>query len=225
MMLYIVSTPIGNRDDITIRALKTLREVDLIFAEDTRKAHTLLTLYRIRKPIESYFEHNQREKAARIISLLREGKKIALISEAGTPAISDPGYYLIRECLRQDLPLEVIPGVSAVTAALVISGLPTDRFLFLGFLPRKPGKQKEQLRQVCERDETVVIFESPYRIQRLLRTLVDNGFSGHAIVLVRELTKRFQETRRYGSCRDALADEARIVRKGEFTVVLRKTET
>lgn len=224
-MLYIISTPIGNRDDITIRALKTLRDVDLIFAEDTRKAHTLLTMYRIRKPIESYFEHNQRERTVRIIGLLQQGKKIALISEAGTPAISDPGFYLIRECIRQQLPLEVIPGVSAVTAALVISGLPTDRFLFLGFLPRKPGKQKEILRQACQREETIVLFESPYRILRLLHTLDAHGFSNHAIVLVREMTKRFQEVRRYDRCRDAVADETRIICKGEFTVVLHTTET
>jgi len=218
-MLYLVATPIGNRDDITIRALKTLRGVDIIFAEDTRKARTLLSSYRIHKPLESYFEHNERAQNRTIIAMLGAGKNIALISEAGTPGISDPGYRLIQECVKQELSFEIIPGISAVTTALVASGLPTDRFLFLGFLPRKKGKRRTVCREIQDLNATLVFFEAPQRLERFLKE-IGEFFPERRVVVARELTKMFQEVLRYERAEDAYAAVRQKQPRGEYTVLV-----
>lgn len=227
-MLYLVATPIGNREDITIRALKILRSVDIVFAEDTRKARTLLSSYRIHKPLESYFEHNEPAQNRKIIALLRAGKNVALIAEAGTPGISDPGYRLIQECVKQKLSFEVIPGVSAVITALAASGLPTDKFLFLGFPPRKRGKRLAALREAQTLNATLVFFESPQRLTGFLEEL-NEVLPGRRVVIARELTKMFEEVRRFANAEEAIRTLNNKPCKGEHTVLVegstRRTRT
>jgi len=218
-MLYLVATPIGNREDITVRALKTLRQVDIIFAEDTRKTRVFLDLFHIKKPIDSYFEQNQKEKAAKIVQLIQHGKKIALVTEAGTPSISDPGFYAVRECIRHNLEVEIIPGVSAVTAAMAVSGLAPDRFFFAGFLPRKPGKRANALQELLAINATVVLFESPQRMKQLLNELVAL-VPERKIVIAKEMTKIHQQVIRRLHVRDACEELAEGSFKGEYTVLI-----
>ncbi len=193
---YLVSTPIGNLKDITLRALEILNLVDILACEDTRKTGLLFQKLNIQnKPqLLSYYEENETKRIPEIIKYLKEGKNVALVSNAGTPTISDPGYKLVRECLNQKIKVESIPGPSSVLAALTSSGLPTDKFLFLGFLPKKEGKRKIIFKNLPLKT-TVILFESPFRLLKTLRELGKN-FGDIEIVICRELTKIFEEIRR-----------------------------
>ncbi|HBR14084.1 MAG TPA: 16S rRNA (cytidine(1402)-2'-O)-methyltransferase [Candidatus Omnitrophica bacterium] len=192
-MLYIVSTPIGHLKDITLRAIETLQEVDLIACEDTRHTRTLTQAYNITTPLTSYFEHNEIKKAEQLLQLLKEGKKIALVTDAGTPGISDPGYRLMKLVQDNGLPMTVIPGPVALIAALSLSGLPAHSFVFEGFLPVKSGARRKRLEELRAEKRTMIYYESPHR---LLKTLEDMKvvFQDPQIVCVREITKKFEET-------------------------------
>jgi 16S rRNA (cytidine1402-2'-O)-methyltransferase len=213
--LYIVGTPIGNLEDITLRALRVLKDVHLIAAEDTRKAGVLLQHYDISTPVTSYFEANERRKLAEILAALESGD-VALISEAGMPGISDPGYPLIREAIDRGVSVVAVPGPSAQTAALVISGLPTDQFHFVGFLPRKnPDAMLERLASV---GATLIFYEAPHRIAQTLEAM-HRVLGNRRIAICRELTKLYEETWR-GDLVEALAWIEMRVPKGEFTLVV-----
>jgi 16S rRNA (cytidine1402-2'-O)-methyltransferase len=216
MPLYIVATPIGNLEDITIRAINTLHDMDVIICEDTRRAGILLNKYDIHKKLISYHEHNERKKLSKIITLLQDMRKVALICNAGMPLISDPGYVLIKEAIEKDIPVSVIPGPSALTAALAIAGLPVNNFVFEGFLPKKAGRRKKKLESFKKENRTIVFFESPMRIGKTLKELFDN-IGDRQIVLCRELTKYHEEIRR-GKISKIL--KKMPTEKGEFTIVL-----
>ncbi|MGB3341088.1 MAG: 16S rRNA (cytidine(1402)-2'-O)-methyltransferase [bacterium] len=216
MPLYIVATPIGNLEDITIRAINTLQGVDVIVCEDTRRAGILLNKYDIHKKLISYHEHNERKKLPQIIALLQAERKVALICNAGMPLISDPGYVLIQEVIKKNIRVLVIPGPSAVTAALAIAGLPVNNFIFEGFLPKKAGRRKKKLESFKKENRTIVFFESPMRIEKLLNELLDT-VGDRQIVLCRELTKYHEEIQR---ARISEVLKKIPVQKGEFTVVL-----
>jgi 16S rRNA (cytidine1402-2'-O)-methyltransferase len=191
-MLYIVSTPIGNLEDITLRAIRILKEVDLIAAEDTRKTGRLLSHYNIKKPMTSYFEHNEKQKAGKLIEQLLEGKNIALVSDAGTPCISDPGYCLVRAARENDIEITVIPGPSAVIAGLVLSNMPVNKFIFLGYLSPKKGKKEKQLEEVKDFTGSVILYESPYKIKKTLQSIL-NVMGDIEVALCREITKIYEE--------------------------------
>ncbi|MBF0504918.1 MAG: 16S rRNA (cytidine(1402)-2'-O)-methyltransferase [Candidatus Omnitrophica bacterium] len=195
MVLYIISTPIGNLKDITLRAIETLKSVDLIAAEDTRHTQILLDAYQIKKPLTSFFEHNQIKKADHLINLLKEGKNIALVSDAGTPGISDPGYHLIRLAQENSIPMTVIPGVSACISALTASGLPAHRFVFEGFLPPKSGARRNKLAVLKQEKGTFIFYESPHRLLKTLKDMQE-VLDDPTIVVARELTKKFEEVRK-----------------------------
>jgi 16S rRNA (cytidine1402-2'-O)-methyltransferase len=201
--LYIVATPIGNLEDITLRALRILKEVDLVAAEDTRHSRRLLTHFGIGTRLTSYFEHNEAGKGERLIEELRAGKSVALISDAGTPAISDPGYFLVRRCRDEGIAVVTVPGPSAVIAALSISGLPTDRFTFEGFLPAKSAARRGALRALAQEKRTAVFYEAPHRLAASLRDLAAELGEGREVAVARELTKMHEELFR-GSAADAL---------------------
>ncbi|MFN0047949.1 MAG: 16S rRNA (cytidine(1402)-2'-O)-methyltransferase [Cytophagales bacterium] len=217
-ILYLVPTPIGNLEDITLRALRILKEVDAILCEDTRTSGILLKHFEISKPLHSYHAHNEHKSLENIIIRLKEGKNLALISDAGTPAISDPGFLIVRECLKNNLKVECLPGATAFVPALVKSGLPSDSFVFEGFLPVKKGRQTT-FKKLALEERTVIIYESPHK---LLRTLEDfkKYFGGDRICSVsRELSKKFEETIN-GSIDLALAHFKAKEPKGEFVIVL-----
>jgi 16S rRNA (cytidine1402-2'-O)-methyltransferase len=193
--LYVVSTPIGNLTDITLRAIETLKTVDLIAAEDTRHTKILLDRYDIHTPTTSYFQHSKIQKTEYLLSQLKEGKSLALVSDAGTPGISDPGYKIIRLSIDNGILVIPIPGASGLITALTISGKPTDQFTFVGFLSNKSGKRQNQLRKLKEEERTTVLYESPHRILRLLDDVLAI-YGDVEIVLCRELTKKFEEVRR-----------------------------
>ena len=217
-ILYIVSTPIGNLDDITLRALKILRHVDLIAAEDTRRTRKLLSYFDIHTPLVSYFEHNELKKIDKLLSHMKRGKEIALVSDAGTPGISDPGYRLVQQAIERGIPVIPIPGPSAVIAALSISGLPTDSFTFVGFLPKKGGKRRKLLDKLGDSDWTSILYESPHRLMETLEDLLA-ACGDRQIVVTRELTKAFEEV-----IRGRLSETIDILKgkriKGEITIVL-----
>ncbi len=215
--LYVVATPIGNIKDITLRALDVLKEVDLILCEDTRRTRPLLTHYGISNELLSYNEHNERERIPKIIEMLKEGRNIALVSDAGTPGISDPGYRLVREARIHGVEVVAVPGPSAVIAALSISGLPTDKFVFEGFLPRKKNKRLKRLEFLKNEDRTIIIYEAVHRIERTLREILD-VMGDREVALCRELTKLHEEVR-FGRLSDIVGKE--IKKKGEFVIVLR----
>src|SRR5665213_3033588 len=194
-MLYIVSTPIGNLKDITLRAIETLKSVDLIAAEDTRHTKILLDACQIEKPLTSFFEHNQIKKAEHLLSLLKAGKNIALVSDAGTPGISDPGFLMVRMAQENNIPITVIPGVSACISALTASGLPAHRFIFEGFLPPKSGARRNKLISLKEEKATVIFYESPHRLLKTLKDMQE-VWDDPIVVVARELTKKFEVVRK-----------------------------
>lgn len=219
--LYIVATPIGNLKDFTFRAIDTLKEVDFVFAEDTRNSIQLMKHYKIETKIDSYHEHNNVKKIPKIINLLNKGKSIALISDAGTPTISDPGYKLIRACIDEEINIIPIPGASAVTAALSASGLPSDSFFFLGFLPHKKGRKKK-ISFLKSLDNTIIIFESPHRLLKTLKELHDE-LGERPVVVARELTKLYEEIIRGNF--DSIIEyfESKKV-KGEIVIIIGRND-
>jgi len=190
--LYIVATPIGNKDDITLRAVKVLGEVDLIAAEDTRETGKLLAYYKIKNNLISYHEHNETRRAPELINKLEKGLSIALVSDAGTPSVSDPGYRLINDAIAENIRIIPVPGASAATAALSASGLATDSFIFIGFTAKKKEKRKNQLKKLANENKTIIFYESPRRILSFLDEIVETMGDRHA-VLAREMTKRYEE--------------------------------
>ena len=194
-MLYIVATPIGNLADITLRALEVLKNVDVVAAEDTRHSGLLLKHFAISKPFVSYHQHNEAARTAELVERLGRGEKVALITDAGTPGLSDPGLRLIRQCIERELPFTIIPGPSSILTALVGSGFSTERFSFRGFLPVKSGQRERELRAAVAREETTIFFESPYRLLKTLNACI-NIMPEREICVARELTKRFEEFRR-----------------------------
>jgi 16S rRNA (cytidine1402-2'-O)-methyltransferase len=217
-ILYVVSTPIGNLEDITLRALRVLREVDLVAAEDTRRTRQLLTHYGIRKPLISYHEYNRRMRGRTLLQGLREGKSIALVTDAGTPGISDPGEDLVRGAIQESIPLVPIPGPAALVAALSVSGLPTESFLFYGFLPSKATARKKWLVSLKDRPETLVFYESPRRLGSLLQDAAQI-LGDRRVVVAREMTKVYEEVRR-GTVNEVLDRLAEAEVKGEVTVLM-----
>jgi 16S rRNA (cytidine1402-2'-O)-methyltransferase len=215
--LYIVSTPIGNLKDITLRALEVLKEVDFIVCEDTRVTGILLNHYEIKKELISYNAQSESSKINFVLERIKSGKSCSLVSDAGTPAISDPGVRLVNAAIQKGITIEPIPGASAVITALSIAGLPTDSFVFEGFIPQKKGRQKK-LRQLAEEERTIVLYESTYRIEKLLNELND-CMPERFIVVARELTKKFEETWR-GIAIQLLEELSSKTIKGEFVVVI-----
>jgi 16S rRNA (cytidine1402-2'-O)-methyltransferase len=215
--LYVVSTPIGNLDDITLRAIKILGGVDLIAAEDTRKTKVLLDHLSIAKPLLSYYSYNEARRIPELLSHLAGGKSVAVVTDAGTPGISDPAFLLIRAAVEKEIPVIPIPGASAALAALVASGLPTERFVFEGFLPVKKGRQTK-LKELMNERRTIILYESPFRIERTLTDIVAH-FGNRRIAVARELTKKFEEVLR-GSAAEILAHVQRSRPKGEFVIVI-----
>ncbi len=217
-MLYVVATPIGNLEDITLRALRVLREVDLIAAEDTRQTRKLLARYDIDTRVTSYHENNERTKADALVGRLEAGESIALVSDAGTPTISDPGYHLIRAAAEKGVAVTPVPGVSAAVAALSVCGLATDRFVFQGFLPARQGKRRETLRQLQGDDRTLVFYEAPHRIRE---ALADMGevLGDRAAVVGRELTKVHEELLR-GRLSQLAGELEETPARGEFVIVV-----
>jgi len=189
--LYLVATPIGNLADITYRAVHILQHVHVIAAEDTRKSSVLLSHYQIHTPLRSYHSYNLRNETPKIVNLLKEGKTVALISDAGTPGISDPGYHLVQACIQEDIRIVPIPGPAAIITALVASGLPSHRFVFEGFLPQKKGR-KTRLDQLTFEERTVILYESPHRILKTAKELYQR-MGQRRCVMARELTKKFEE--------------------------------
>jgi 16S rRNA (cytidine1402-2'-O)-methyltransferase len=216
--LYLVATPIGNLEDITLRALRTLKECDLVAAEDTRRTGQLLKWLGISKPMLSYFQFNEARRSGELVARLSRGEKIALVTDAGTPGISDPGQRVVRAVLAAGLRVESVPGPTALIAALTSSGLATDEFHFIGFLPHKSGQRRRRLEELKLINATLVLYESPYRIQKLLVELSEI-FPERQVVLARELTKKFEEFLR-GEPNQLLAATANRTLKGEFVVMI-----
>lgn len=217
--LYVVATPIGNMDDITLRALKVLQAVDRIAAEDTRRTGRLLAHHGIQTPLVSYHEHNERQRTGELLERLARGESIALVSDAGTPAISDPGYVLVHEAAQNGIVVSPIPGPSAVISAMSAAGLPTDAFLFLGFPPRKSGRRQRELQSLAAESRTLIWYESPHRIARFIAE-VHAAFGERSAVIGREITKRYEEFIR-GSLSELTQELARRVDiKGEITLLV-----
>jgi 16S rRNA (cytidine1402-2'-O)-methyltransferase len=217
-MLYLVATPIGNLSDITLRALETLREVDFVASEDTRKTGRLLQHFEISKPQISFHEHNEERAGEKIIHLLQEGKSVALVTDAGTPGIADPGFSLVRRCHAAGLPVTMIPGPTAFVMALVLSGLATHSFTFRGFPPRKPGKRRRFLEADQNSPYTLIYYESPHRLPAFLQDALDI-FGDRPAALGNELTKLYESVQR-GSLSQLLADLDEADLRGEFVVVI-----
>jgi 16S rRNA (cytidine1402-2'-O)-methyltransferase len=221
--LYLVATPIGNLEDITLRALRVLKECDAVAAEDTRHTGNLLRHFGISKPLLSYFKFNEAKRSEEIIERLKRGEKIALVTDAGSPGISDPGERVVQAAVAAGLRVEAIPGACALIAALTASGLPTDEFHFIGFLPHKSGQRRNQLEALKNFAGTLALYESPYRIEKLLVEL-NEVFPGRQIVLARELTKKFEEFLR-GTPAELIELTKKRSLKGEFVVLVRGVES
>jgi len=216
--LFLVATPIGNLEDITHRAVRVLSEVECVAAEDTRRTRRLLDHFGITARIVSLFEHNERARAPELVRRVRAGERVALVTDSGSPAVSDPGFPLVRAAIAAGCRVESVPGPSAVIAALQVSGLPTDAFTFAGFLPPKAGARRHRLEALSERRETVVVFESPHRIEACLEDL-EAVWGERPIALARELTKIHEQVLR-GTARDVRAALGADQRRGEMALVL-----
>ncbi len=216
--LTLVPTPIGNLGDITLRALEVLKASDLILAEDTRTSGILLKHFEIATPMRSYHMHNEHKQVEKLVGELQGGAQWALISDAGTPGISDPGFLLVRECLKAGVAVECLPGPTALIPALVASGFPSDRFVFEGFLPAKKGRQT-RLQELAQEKRTMVFYESPYRILKTLKQFCETFGAQRRVSVSRELSKRFEETVR-GTLEEVLAHFEAHAPKGEFVIVL-----
>lgn len=217
-MLSIVSTPIGNLEDMTLRAIRTLKEADLIAAEDTRHTGHLLKHFEITTPQTSFHSHSNQSKLDKIMEALHDGKHVALVSDAGTPGISDPGYLLIRRATEEGIDVTSIPGASALLAGLVVSGLPMDKFVYLGFLPTKKGRQT-LIKSLLSEERTIILYESPHRIHKTLKQLNEAGLSDYQLMIGRELTKLYETLYRgtVAELNDQLANETL---KGEMVLIL-----
>lgn len=216
--LSVVATPIGNMEDITLRALRILAEADVIYAEDTRHTSHLLTHHKIHRPLVSCHDFSEMRRSLEVVDRILSGQRVALVSDAGTPGISDPGFRVIRACVEKGVPIEVIPGASAAIAALCISGLPTDEFHFVGFLPPKPGAAQRRLESLVQVPGTLIFYESPHKILRTLG-LIGIVFPERMVVVARELTKKFEEVRR-GRASEILAHFEAHPPKGEMVVLI-----
>jgi len=214
--LYLVPTPIGNLEDITLRAIRVLKEADLILAEDTRTSAPLLKHFGIEKKVFAHHQHNEHKAASEIIRFLKEGQEVALISDAGTPAISDPGFLLVREALKNELAVECLPGATAFVPALVNSGLPADRFVFEGFLPIKKGRQT-RLKELAEEERTMIFYESPHRLLKTMENFIEFFGGERQASVSRELTKLFEETVR-GSLAETKTYFETHTLKGEIVI-------
>jgi 16S rRNA (cytidine1402-2'-O)-methyltransferase len=217
-MLYVVATPIGNLGDITLRAIEVLKDVNIVAAEDTRRSGLLLKHFEIKKPFVSYHEYNEAARTAELVERLDRGEKVALITDAGTPGLSDPGQRLIRECIKRELPFTIVPGPSSILTALVGSGFSTDKFSFRGFLPVKSGQRERELRAAAQREETAIFFESPYRLAKTLAACI-GIMSDRQLCVARELTKKFEEFRR-GTAAELLAHYQAHPPKGEIVLLI-----
>jgi 16S rRNA (cytidine1402-2'-O)-methyltransferase len=216
--LYLVATPIGNLEDITMRALRVLRECDVVAAEDTRRTGQLLKHFGISKPLLSYFQFNEARRSEEIIERLKRGEKVALVTDAGSPGISDPGERVVKAAIAASLRVEPVPGACALVAALTASGLPADEFHFIGFLPHKSGQRRNQLEALKSVAGTLVLYESPYRVEKLLGEL-NEVFPDRQVVVARELTKKFEEFLR-GTPAELLEMTHKRSLKGEFVVMI-----
>jgi 16S rRNA (cytidine1402-2'-O)-methyltransferase len=221
-VLYIIPTPIGNLEDITLRAIRMLKEVDVILAEDTRVSRFLLNHLGIDKQLWSHHQHNEHQAAEEIVRLIGTGKKMALISDAGTPGISDPGFLLVRECIRAGIEVSCLPGPTALIPALVMSGLPAERFVFEGFLPQKKGRHTRLL-HLKEEGRTIVFYESPFRLVKTLVQLAEYLGEDRQACVTRELTKMFEEVKR-GTLKELSSWFGRKTVKGEIVIVVAGTE-
>lgn len=220
-VLYVIATPIGNLADISFRALDILREVDLIAAEDTRRTRKLLNKYQISTPTTSYHDHNERGKSGLLVARLLQGEKIALVSNAGTPLISDPGYHLLRQAIEAEIPIRPVAGPSAPTVALSVCGFSAGSYLFVGFLPVKKKKRKEKISQFIQSPQPIVLFESPYRILQTLE-MIEEILGDRKLFVGREMTKRFEEYF-YGIASEVKKHLKGKRLKGEFTLVIDKS--
>ncbi|CAM2905197.1 16S rRNA (cytidine(1402)-2'-O)-methyltransferase [Hathewaya histolytica] len=216
--LYLVPTPIGNLKDITLRALEVLNEVDYVASEDTRVSLKLLNHFNIKKSLISYHKHNEQGKSEDLISILKNGKSVAIITDAGTPGISDPGSVVVQKCIEEDISFEVLPGATAITTALVYSGLDTTSFLFKGFLPRENKDRKPVLEDIKNRTETLIFYEAPHRLRSTLEALYE-GLGNRNISLCRELTKLHEEILRF-SLEEAINYYDDINPRGEYVLVV-----
>jgi 16S rRNA (cytidine1402-2'-O)-methyltransferase len=221
--LYVVPTPIGNLEDITLRAIRILREADLILAEDTRTTSFLLKHLEISKPLRSYHQHNEHKTVSDLVALIASGQKVALVSDAGTPAISDPGFLLVRECIKAGVDVECLPGPTAFVPALVNSGLPCDSFVFVGFLPQKKGRMTRLL-SLKEETRTLVFYESPFRLVKALEEFREHFGEGRQASVSRELTKMFEENKR-GTISDLISYFSQKTIKGEIVIIVEGKHT
>jgi 16S rRNA (cytidine1402-2'-O)-methyltransferase len=217
--LYVVATPIGNLEDITLRALRILGSVDVIAAEDTRHTRKLLSHHGISRPLVSYHDHNKLRQAPHLLTRLQAGSSVALVTDAGTPGIADPAYYLLQTLLPHDIPIVPIPGATAAITVLSVAGLPTDRFVFEGFLPVKSGRRSQRLEVLRTESRTIIVYESPHRLLKLLQELVDYLGAERRLVIGRELTKHFEEIARGTTASLLETFQGRRIR-GEFTLVI-----
>jgi len=221
-MLYLVPTPIGNLKDITLRAIEVLQTVDVILCEDTRTSSKLLQHYNIQKPLSPYHQHNEHKIVQHIVDQLKAGKTMALITDAGTPGISDPAFLLVRECIQQDVKIESLPGATALIPALVNSGIPSNRFVFEGFLPLKKGRQT-LLKQLAQEERTMIFYESPMRLVKTLEEFIECFGAERNCSVTRELSKLFEENKR-GTLREVCEYFTTKTVKGEIVIVIQGKE-
>lgn len=221
-ILYFVPTPVGNLEDMTFRAIKTLKEVDYILCEDTRTSGVLLKHFEISKPLKSYHLHNEHQSTEKVVQDLRNGQNIAIITDAGTPGISDPGFLLARAGAEAGVEMICLPGATAFVPALVVSGLPNNEFIFAGFLPQKKGRQTK-LKQLAEEKKTIVLYESPHKINTTLKQIKEFFGEGTKVSLSREISKKFEETKR-GTIEELIAFSESKPLKGEIVLIVNNTE-